>query len=43
MVNINTAVARMLIKGGGCLFMYSCSARLVSSQDDKFEFDLKRN
>ena len=29
--------------GGGCLFIYSCSARLVSFQIDKFEFDFKRN
>ena len=38
----NRAVARTLI-GGGCLFIYSCSARLVSFQIDKFEFDFKRN
>ena len=37
----NTAVARALI--GGCLFIYSCSARLVSFQIDRFEFDFKRN
>ena len=39
------AVARTLIGGGGggCLFIYSCSARLVSFQIDKFEFDFKRN
>ena len=35
------AVARTLI--GGCLFIYSYSARLVSFQIDKFEFDFKRN
>ena len=29
--------------GGGCLFIYLCSARLVSFQIDKFEFDFKRN
>ena len=39
----NRAVARTLIGGGGCLFIYSCSARLVSFQIDKFEFDFKRN
>ena len=37
------AVARTLIGGGGCLFIYSCFARLVSFQIDKFEFDLERN
>ena len=41
------AVARTLMGGGGgkvgCLFIYSCSARLVSFQIDKFEFDFKRN
>ena len=37
------AVARTLIGGRGCLFIYSCSARLVSFQIDKFEFDFKRN
>ena len=39
------AVARTLIGGGGGggLFIYSCSARLVSFQIDKFEFDFKRN
>ena len=37
------AVARTLIGGGGCLFIYSCFARLVSFQIDKFEFDFKRN
>ena len=36
------AVARKLIGGGG-LFIYPCSARLVSFQIDKFEFDFKRN
>ena len=36
-----TAVARTLIGGGG-VFIYSCSARLVSFQVDKFEFDFKR-
>ena len=36
------AVARTLIGGGG-LFIYSCSARLVSFQIDKFEVDFKRN
>ena len=40
---ISRAVARTLIGGGGCLFIYSCSARLVSFQIDKFEFDFKRN
>ena len=39
----NRAVARTLIGGGGCFFIYSCSARLVSCQIDKFEFDFKRN
>ena len=38
---MNRAVARTLI--GGCLFIYSCSARLVSFQTDKFEFEFKRN
>ena len=41
----NTAVARTLIGGGGgwCLFIYSCSARLVSFEI-KFKFiNLKRN
>ena len=34
------AVARTLIGGGGgCLFINSCSARLVSFQIDKFEFN----
>ena len=28
--------------GGGCIFIYSCSARRVSFQIDQFEFDLKR-
>ena len=43
MININTGVARTLIRGGGgCLFIYSCSARLVAFQIDKFEFDLKK-
>ena len=38
-----TAVARTLIGGGGCLFIYSCSARLVSFEI-KFKFiNLKRN
>ena len=37
------AVARTLMGGGGGLFIYSCSARLVSFQIDKFEFDFKRN
>ena len=38
---IHTAVARTLI--GGCLFIYSCSARLVSF-GIKFKFiNLKRN
>ena len=39
------AVVRTLIGGGGggCLFIYSCSARLVSSEI-KFKFiNLKRN
>ena len=40
-VGIIRAVAKALI--GGCLFIYSCSARLVSFQIDKFEFDFKRN
>ena len=44
---MNRAVARTLIGGGGvgggCLFIYSCSARLVSFQIDKFEFEFKRN
>ena len=39
--DMSRAVARTLI--GGCLFIYSCSARLVSFQIDKFEFDFKRN
>ena len=38
-----TAVARTLVGGGGCLFIYSCSARLVSFEI-KFKFiNLKRN
>ena len=37
------AVARTLIGGGGCLFIYSCFARQISFQIDEFEFDLKRN
>ena len=37
------AVPRTLIGGGVCLFIYSCSARPVSFQIDKFEFDFKRN
>ena len=42
-VNAHTAVARTLIGGGGCLFIYSCSARLVSFEI-KFKFiNLKRN
>ena len=40
---VTRAVARTLIGGGGGLFIYSCSARLVSFQIDKFEFDFKRN
>ena len=38
-------VARTLIGGGGGggLFIYSYSARLLSFQIDKFEFDFKRN
>ena len=40
---IDTAVARTLMGGGGCLFIYSCSARLVSFEI-KFKFiNLKRN
>ena len=40
---LNTAVARTLIGGGGCSFIYSCSARLVSFEI-KFKFiNLKRN
>ena len=37
------AVARTLIGGGGCIFIYSCFARQISFQIDQFEFDLKRN
>ena len=38
------AVARTLIGGGGFIhIIYSCSARPVSFQIDKFEFDFKRN
>ena len=37
------AVTRTLIGGGGCIFIDSCSARLISFQIDQFEFDLKRN
>ena len=37
------AVARTLIGGGGCIFIYSCFARPISFQIDQFEFDLKRN
>ena len=41
---VRRAVARTLIGGGGgCLFIYSYSARLVSFQIDKFEFHFKRN
>ena len=43
---VTRAVARTLIGGGGgggCLFIYSCSVRLVSCQINKFEFDFKRN
>ena len=41
---ISRAVARTLMGGGGvCLFIYSCSARLVRLQIDKIEFDFKRN
>ena len=29
--------------GGGCIFIYSCSARRISFQIDQFEYDLKRN
>ena len=36
------AVARTLMGGGGCLFTYSCSARLVSFQIDRFEFDFQK-
>ena len=37
------AVARTLIGGGGCIFMYSCSAQQISFQI-KFKFiNLKRN
>ena len=36
-------VPRTLLGGGGCLFIYACSAQLVSFQIDKFEFDFKRN
>ena len=40
---VYTAVAGTLIRGGGCLFIYSCSARLVSFEI-KFKFiNLKRN
>ena len=40
---VSTAVARTLIGGGGCLFIYACSARLVSFEI-KFKFiNLKRN
>ena len=40
---VRRAVARTLIGGGGCIFMYSCSARRVSFQI-KFKFiNLKRN
>ena len=44
-IHVDTAVARTLIGGGGggCLFIYSCSALLVSFEI-KFKFiDLKRN
>ena len=34
-------VTRTLI--GGCIFIYSCSARRISFQIDQFEFDVKRN
>ena len=34
---------RELGGGGGCIFIYSCSARRISFQIDQFEFDLKRN
>ena len=42
-VYVCRAVARTLIGGGGCIFIYSCFARQISFQIDQFEFDLKRN
>ena len=36
------AVTGTLIGGGGCIFIYSCSARQISFQIDQFEFDLKK-
>ena len=36
------AVTRTLIGGGGCIFIYSCSARQISFQIDQFEFDWKK-
>ena len=40
----DTAVARALIGGGGgCLFIYSCSARLVSFEIKFKSINLKRN
>ena len=40
MILSNYDINRTLI-GGGCIFIYSCSARQISFQTDEFEFDLK--
>ena len=40
-IQVNKDVARTLI--GGCIFIYSCSARRVSFQIDQSELELKRN
>ena len=39
----NSAVARALIGGGGCIFIYLCSARLISSDINLKTTDFKRN
>ncbi len=41
--NTNRAVARALIGGGGCIFIYSCSARLISFEINLKTTDFKRN
>ena len=40
---INRAVARALTGGGGCIFIYSCSARLISFEMNLKTTDFKRN
>ncbi len=37
------AVTRALIGGGGCIFIYSCSARLISFEINLKTTDFKRN